>query len=168
MTDTSFKLFAAEPTPGHDPKKLIISSRSTGDLANTPARDFMSNDDGNQERRHSHHRSHEKNENTESSGTQSQAGGQKSTDGGPTEKKEVIRGPWRILRLLPRESRHIISQMLEIKPKERAKMDEILDEPWVANTVICQQTGPGTVVNAEDHTHVLEPPASSTPTPSQK
>jgi hypothetical protein len=50
--------------------------------------------------------------------------------------------------------------MLEIDPKKRATMDEILDEPWVADTVICQQLDNGEVIPAEDHTHVLEPPAS--------
>jgi serine/threonine protein kinase len=168
MTDSSFKLFAAEPTPGHDPKKLIAPSKSTNDLSNTPARDFFTDaDEEGRERRHHHHSVNAQKDEARADSSQPAAEQRKSTDVAP-ERKEVIRGPWRILRLLPRESRHIIGRMLEIKPKERVKMPEILDEPWIANTVICQQTGPGTVVNAEDHSHVLEPPASSTPTPSQR
>ncbi|GKT47259.1 serine/threonine-protein kinase PAK 5 [Colletotrichum spaethianum] len=151
MTDNSFKLFAAEPTPGHDPKKLIMPSKSANDLANTPQRDIF--EDG------KHQVS--KPEPKEAEGQASQGNSTQSStraDGQQTEKKEVIRGPWRILRLLPRESRHIIGRMLEIKVKERATMQEILDEPWVANTVICQQPEPGRVIHAEDHVHTLEPP----------
>lgn len=156
MTDNSFKLFAAEPTPGHDPKKLIMPSKSTNDLTNTPARDIF--EDGKHEHKH-HHRTEQKEGEASkpSQGDQTQAS--KPADGQQPEKKEVIRGPWRILRLLPRESRHIIGRMLEIKVKDRAKMHEILEEPWVANTVICQQPEPGRVVHAEDHVHTLEPPA---------
>jgi serine/threonine protein kinase len=93
--------------------------------------------------------------------TDSKASDSKTSGSG--EKKEVIRGPWRILRLLPRESRHIISRMLDLDPKKRARMDEILQEPWVADTVICQQFDHGEVVPAEDHTHILEPPANQQP-----
>ena len=151
MTDSSFRLFAAEPTPGHDPKKLIHPSRSTNDLTNTPARDIFPPEEEDEGKKHHHH--HEKEDANKG------AEPRKSTDG--TEKKEVIRGPWRILRLLPRESRHILRRMLEIKPKDRAKMSEILEEPWVADTVICQQTEFGKIVVADDHTHVLEPPTAA-------
>ncbi|KAL1873798.1 hypothetical protein VTK73DRAFT_761 [Phialemonium thermophilum] len=149
LTDSSFKLFAAEPTPGHDPKKLILPpSRSTGALGELPDRDvdfhqFKDGDgklDADEDKEKSQH---------------STSGQQQG------EKKEVIRGPWRILRLLPRESRHVIGRMLEIDPKKRAKMDEILEDNWVSTTVICRQIEPGIVINADDHTHVLEPPTPS-------
>lgn len=76
-------------------------------------------------------------------------------------KPEVIKGPWRLLRLMPRESRHIIGRMLDINPKTRATLAEILEDPWVANTQICRQLGDGRgeVVHAPGHTHTLEPPA---------
>ncbi|KAL2267844.1 hypothetical protein VTJ83DRAFT_5121 [Remersonia thermophila] len=167
MSDNSFKLFASDPTPGHDPKKLILppssSSVTLNDLPDgsgaqrtwTPTRDGSSkaadkpdpaanSQDGTASRSQSQSQS------------QSQPQSQSAASG---DRKEVIRGPWRILRLLPRESRHVISRMLELDPKARATMHEILDDPWVANTVICRQEG-GHVVNAPDHTHVLEPPAS--------
>ncbi|KAF5009817.1 hypothetical protein FDECE_3993 [Fusarium decemcellulare] len=155
MTDNSFKLFAADPTPGHDPKKLIAPSKSTNDLNTTPARDFLAEDEG---KRKSHHDHHDRKED----GAANQAGAGSDTKAPATsgEKKEVIRGPWRILRLLPRESRHIISRMLDLDPKSRARMDEILQEPWVADTVICQQFDHGEVVPADNHTHILEPPAN--------
>ncbi|KAI1632268.1 kinase-like domain-containing protein [Biscogniauxia mediterranea] len=145
LSDNSYKLFAAEPTPGHDPRKLILPSRSTTDLTDTPQRDIFPEEIP---------KNHKHNKPEESSTT--------AADGNAAERKEqkeVIRGPWRLLRLLPRESRHIIGRMLTIDPKERAQMDEILEEPWVSDSVICRQVGPGQVVQADDHTHVLEPPA---------
>ena len=166
LTDNSFKLFAAEPTPGHDPKKLILPiSKSTNALSDLPARDADFD---------SAHR--EKAAKLEpgdgkpppSQATQGDGKGDGKGDGNNNnnntntntgEKKEIIRGPWRILRLLPRESRHIIGRMLEIDPRKRAKMDEILDDVWVSNTVICRQVEPSLVVTADDHGHILEPPA---------
>ncbi|RBR17821.1 uncharacterized protein FIESC28_06260 [Fusarium coffeatum] len=154
MTDNSFKLFAADPTPGHDPRKLIAPSKSTNDLTSTPARDFLSEDETKKQ-------SHQERKLEGTSEQASSANDSKAPASG--EKKEVIRGPWRILRLLPRESRHIISRMLDLDPKKRASMEEILQEPWVADTVICQQFDHGEVVPAEDHTHILEPPANQQP-----
>lgn len=174
MTDNSFKLFAADPTPGHDPKKLIAPSRSTNDLATTPARDFLTEDEG-KGKGHSvdDKKGEKKDENREEKGEEKkeekkdephkQPHTKSHGTTGTSEKKETIKGPWRILRLLPRESRNIVSRMLDINPKTRARMDEILQEPWVADTVICQQFDDGVVIPAEDHTHVLEPPASQQP-----
>jgi serine/threonine protein kinase len=154
MTDNSFKLFAADPTPGHDPRKLIVPSKSTNDLTTTPARDFLAED----EIRNLPH--HDRKEDAAPSQAAATTDSKAPATG---EKKEVIRGPWRILRLLPRESRHIISRMLDLDPKKRARMDEILQEPWVADTVICQQFDHGEVVPADNHTHTLEPPANQQP-----
>jgi serine/threonine protein kinase len=81
----------------------------------------------------------------------------------PEKKPEVIKGPWRLLRLLPRESRHIMGRMLEIDPKKRATMGEILDDPWISGTGICRQEVGGKVIRAEGHAHTLEPPASAPP-----
>lgn len=168
LTDNSYKLFAAEPSPGHDPTKLIMPvSKSTNDLSSIPARDI----DFEEERRKSTAAKVEQQDEKkpESSSKQPAA---TPTDGskpatGTGEKKEQIRGPWRILRLLPRESRHVISRMLVIDPKKRAKMDEILADEWVANTVICRQEAPGVVINADDHTHILKPPAEYTGAPAK-
>lgn len=86
---------------------------------------------------------------------------------GQEKKPEVIKGPWRLLRLMPRESRTIIGRMLVINPRERAQMGEILDDPWVRNTPICRQLmeGRGEVVKAPGHMHTLEPPASASTAP---
>lgn len=76
-------------------------------------------------------------------------------------KPEVIKGPWRLLRLLPRETRHIIGRMLEIDPRKRATMAEVLEDPWVSGTVICRQDADtGDVISAPGHTHTLEPPSA--------
>lgn len=154
LSDNSYKLFAAEPTPGHDPSKLIMPTKPASEGPHTPnasantQKEYFSDKNG---------KSQAKAESTTAGATttSSTAG---ASDGTTAEKKEVIRGPWRLLRLLPRESRHIIGRMLTVDPKKRANMEEILEEPWVSNTVICRQEN-GTVIPADDHTHVLEPPA---------
>ncbi|KAH7353640.1 nitrogen permease reactivator protein, partial [Plectosphaerella cucumerina] len=178
MTDNSFKLFAADPTPGHDPKKLALPSKSTNDLSTARARDMYTEDDG-KEKKHGehghHHHHHEEGSKSrpvsqvepvpisEKEGEEKKPEEKKKEAAPAADKKEVIRGPWRVLRVLPRESRHIIGRMLEIKVADRAKMEEILQDPWVANSDICSQEGPGgQVTNAEGHTHILEfpqPPA---------
>lgn len=157
MTDNSYRLFASEPTPGHDPKKLVLPpNKSTSALHDTPQRDIFAGDEDkkakrNEEKAREKPRESSKPETTASSTSNTTAPGEKP--------KEVIRGPWRILRLLPRESRHIIGRMLEIDPKKRAKMGEILEDAWVSNAVICRQVDQGQVIKAEDHKHTLEPPA---------
>lgn len=82
-------------------------------------------------------------------------------------KQEVIKGPWRLLRILPRESRFIIGRMLKVNPKERATLDEIMSDDWVRNIRACEQLGSGEIVNAEGHTHILEPPSHSPPVASK-
>lgn len=78
-----------------------------------------------------------------------------------SQRQEVIKGPWRLLRILPRESRYIIGRMLKVHPKERAMLDEMLADEWVRNIPACFQEGSGEIVNATNHSHVLEPPSQS-------
>lgn len=173
MTDNSYKLFASEPTPGHDPAKLVHNTRKA------PADKHNGEEEaaGDHKESSQHHRSHKRGESTTTVAPDSEAAKDpqpqqqqnQSSSGqqhGSGEKREVIRGPWRILRLLPRESRYIVWRMLEVDPKKRATMDEILAEPWVADTVICQQLDKGQVIHAEDHEHILEPPKAQ-PEPSK-
>lgn len=77
------------------------------------------------------------------------------------QRQEVIKGPWRLLRILPRESRHIIGRMLKVNPKERATLDEIISDDWVRNIQVCQQDEAGETVKAKGHAHILEPPSIS-------
>lgn len=171
-TDNSWKLFAAEPTPGHDPAKLVQSGRRLSEQPGSSGEEESKKDRHREHGRSSHHGHHGHNRH-ESTATvdapeaakdtpkESQAASTEPSHGG--ERKEVIRGPWRILRLLPRESRYIIWRMLDINPKTRATMEEILSEPWVADSLMCQQTDSGEVIHAEDHTHVLQPPNNPAP-----
>lgn len=169
LTDNSYRLFAAEPTPGHDPKKLVLPpNKSTSALSEVPQRDiFPSVDDKEKVRQEvvENRRNGNGQEKTRDTTPSVTTTPHASTATASTDKpKEVIRGPWRILRLLPRESRHVIGRMLEIDPKKRAKMAEILEDTWVSNTVICRQIEPGKVIKAEDHVHTLEPPTPANPT----
>lgn len=139
MTDNSYKLFASPPSPGTDMRRLSdtpVPSKSTNDL-DTPERDFVA----------------PPLKKTESN--------LKVAPGSDAPKPEVIKGPWRLLRLLPRESRHIMARMLEIDPRKRATMEEVLADSWVSGTNICrQELDNGRVIRAPGHTHTLEPPAA--------
>lgn len=73
----------------------------------------------------------------------------------------TIKGPMRLLRLLPRETRHIIGRMLELDPRKRATMDEVLADPWVQNALVCRQEDAGTVFRAPGHSHSLQPGGAS-------
>jgi serine/threonine protein kinase len=153
MTDNSYKLFASPPTPGTDIRRISdVPSKSTNDLE-TPARDAIPDSQ------------------SASAPTTPRSehvpNGSNGTAPEVEKKPEVIKGPWRLLRLLPRESRHIIGRMLEINPKNRATMDEVLDDPWISGTAICRQEVGGTVVRADGHVHTLEPPAAQ-PAPGGK
>jgi len=67
----------------------------------------------------------------------------------------VIKGAWRLLRLLPRETRHIVSRMLELDPARRASIDEVTADAWIARSAFCRQEVAGRVLCAEGHQHVL-------------
>jgi hypothetical protein len=83
------------------------------------------------------------------------------------QRPEIIKGPWRLLRILPRESRYIIGRMLKVNPKERATLDEVLTDDWIQSIQLCRQDDFGTAIKAKNHTHVLEPPSSSAAVPSK-
>lgn len=59
-------------------------------------------------------------------------------------------GATRLLKLLPRESRPIISRILEIDPEKRCTLQEVLEDPWVASIHMCTPEKPG-----DDHKHHL-------------
>jgi hypothetical protein len=84
------------------------------------------------------------------------------------QRQEVIKGPWRLVRLLPRESRYIIVRMLKIDPRERATLEEVLGDYWIRTIPVCQQDESGRIINAPGHTHVLEPPSGAPPPPKKK
>lgn len=111
----------------------------------TATADTQANDDD-----HHHHRD------------QSQDSSRPGT-AGAADNKEVIRGPWRLLRILPRESRHIIGRMLKVDPSERATMEEVLEDDWVLGAEVCYQDESGEVHRADNHTHILEAGSGAAP-----
>lgn len=84
------------------------------------------------------------------------------------QRQEVIKGPWRLVRLLPRESRYIIVRMLKVDPRERATLEEVLNDYWIRTIAVCQQDESGKIISAPGHTHVLEPPSGAPPPPKKK
>lgn len=50
-----------------------------------------------------------------------------------------------------------MGRMLEIDPRNRATLTEILDDPWVSGTEICREEL-GKTINVKGHTHTLVPP----------
>lgn len=84
------------------------------------------------------------------------------------QRQEVIKGPWRLLRILPRESRYIIGRMLKVAVSQRATLDEVLSDDWVRNIQVCEQDETtGQTIKAPNHSHVLEPPSNAPPVASK-
>jgi serine/threonine protein kinase len=79
------------------------------------------------------------------------------------QRQEVIKGPWRLLRILPRETRYIMGRMLKVDPRERATLEEVLEDEWIHNSEVCAQEDSGDVANAISHSHVLEPATGAAP-----
>lgn len=144
MTDNSYKLFASPPSPGSEGKRLSTDQGTPKPVEPKPAVVAPTPD-------------------VEPAIVPIKRVPTDLRTAPEDKRPEVIKGPWRLLRLLPRESRHIVGRMLELDPKRRATMSEVLDDPWVANTPICREETGGRVIRAEGHTHTLEPPASQPP-----
>ena len=182
ITDNSYKLFISPPTPGtplaegllgrseQRPKSMMdlpsASEEAVHQRQGAYSEPVSHQTSGDTSGRH-HHSHHHDRKQTETS-TPGQTTTPEPRSDTPAPKQEVIRGPWRLLRLLPRESRSIIGRMLEVNPRKRATVNEMLEDPWVINTPICTQIEGGQVIKAEGHTHTLEPGTPSTPAPSKK
>lgn len=151
-TDNSYKLFASPPTPGTELKTLVDDTVSTKSLE-VDEEKVNKNPKIEYEEKPSLTRpipiSH---------GSTSTAQSTRDRE----KKSEVIRGPWRLLRLLPRETRFIIGRMLEINWQKRALMSEILEDPWVSGTPICAMNLRGNVFKIDGHNHI--PPTTKTKT----
>lgn len=81
---------------------------------------------------------------------------------------QQIKGPNRLLRLLPRESRQIVGRMLELHPKKRATLEDIWADEWIRSIEFCRQEPGPMYVKANNHTHVLEAQAAPSPESSKK
>lgn len=173
LSDNSYKLFVSEPD--EDTKRLSVMGRTPQSEPASRATSGAS-DDGQHHHHHHHHHRHsadQTHDSTKSDPTQEKppeangaSSARPSTSG--QQQQQQIKGPWRLLRLLPRETRHIIGRMLEVDPKKRATLDEILADKWVASSPVCSQNEQGQVYRAPGHEHTLEPGSGSTPAPSKK
>lgn len=148
MSDNSYRLFVSPPDPDQD--KLLDAHRksTTGGTARSePTSRSQSIVDPND--RHGHH---------QENGNTSQAVSRQTTQTvNDANNQPTIKGPLRLLRLLPRETRHIIGRMLDLDPSRRATMDEILADPWVRSALVCRQEENGVCINAPNHTHTMQP-----------
>lgn len=169
LSDNSYKLFVSPPNDG--PKRIEQHSRSSTELSEAAADDRrqsgpysepasrqpsdVSNNTGHHH--HHHHRNRENNSEPVTNENRLTSSALANQSKEQQQQQQVIKGPWRLLRLLPRESRHIIGRMLELDPKKRATMEEILEDRWVSTSSICRQEEVGTIIRAVGHEHTLEP-----------
>ena len=172
LSDNSFKLFVSEPnTTPVVPKDDPMPESNTQIDAGAP--NNQNNGEGSNDQQQHHHHHHHRHHDTEGSEDISEKKAEATKSGPPTQgrlevpKGEQIKGPWRLLRLLPRETRTIISEMLKVDPHRRAIMENVMQDTWVKNAPVCRQLEQGKVVRAGIHTHTLEP-GSATPAPSAK
>lgn len=168
ISDNSYRLFISTPDPDQDklldphrrsvagstPRGSVVSvdeDRKRGVQSEPASRNPSVSDDNDassvNHRNHHHTQTDDKQPKTEPvSRTNTSA-----------EQQPTIKGPLRLLRLLPRETRHIIGRMLELDPGKRATMDELLQDPWIQNSLVCRQEENGVVIKAPNHTHALQP-----------
>ncbi|KAF2121568.1 kinase domain-containing protein [Lophiotrema nucula] len=178
VTDNSYKLFVSPPNDGPksitnksstnlEPESASDDRRQSGPQSEPASRQPS---DQSTATHHHHHHHRREGAHSEPVTNEGRAADQSTTNGQSKEQQpQVIKGPWRLLRLLPRESRHIIGRMLEVDPKQRATLEEILDDKWVKGAQVCSQEEGGKVLRCENHDHTLEPGAgASTPNTRQK
>ncbi|ODQ66146.1 Pkinase-domain-containing protein [Nadsonia fulvescens var. elongata DSM 6958] len=68
---------------------------------------------------------------------------------------KAIKGPYRLLRLLPHESRPLIGKMLEINPRRRATIADIWNDPWFQSISMCTTDKHGVLIKGEGHEHTF-------------
>ena len=178
LTDHSFKLFAAqasedESTMEHVARELHEHPKSISDGSITVVRHEdgreSSSAAGESGKTDMDHRQHRHDKAQSSPPTSSAASAAVVVNATATSKPTTttttgsIKGPWRLLRLLPRESRSIIGRMLELDPRRRASIDEMLVDPWIANSPVCRQEHDNRIVSAPGHTHTTTLDSDSIP-----
>lgn len=75
----------------------------------------------------------------------------------PDDENDHSKGPYRLLKLLPRHSRPLIGRMMELDPQKRILMEGIQADPWFKHIKCCEvdpETG-NLVQPPEDHKHHL-------------
>lgn len=157
---------SADPAQPDGSKRESKSEPATRD-ANGSTTTTDTDDTSSEHHRHHHHHHHRHHHNSsidadndrqaKSEPASRQTTAQQTSSSAASTDQAVIKGPMRLLRLLPRETRHIIGRMLALDPRQRADMDEVLRDPWVENALVCRQDEDGTVYSAPNHLHTLQP-----------
>lgn len=185
LSDNSFKLFVSPPDDPGDPYKESVAEhrKSTPDVdssnrregpipqpgpASGPTESSAATSAAEQSSRHHHHHHRHHDDDARDQSKSPSEGTTSTANPPPNPPSTTIKGPWRVLRLLPRESRHIMGRMLQVSPKNRATLQEMLDDPWIANSPVCRQEENGEVVSAPGHTHTLMPGAAVQPEPAKQ
>ncbi|KAL9102711.1 MAG: hypothetical protein Q9163_002173 [Psora crenata] len=168
ITDNSFKLFIAEPPTEPEETSHKERPKVAADGSNAPPNEGKTPASA-QGNSHQHHHQSQKRGNSAEAKLEDAQSDSAFPPGSKSDvpKAEIIRGPWRLLRLLPRETRPIIGAMLRVDPKQRATLADMISDPWIATSPVCQQLEHGKVLRAGAHTHTLEP-GSTTPGPTGK
>lgn len=157
LTDNSYKLFVSPPVTDD-------SHQTSGPPHESAHHRHSEEGPAEQHHHHSHHKPRGPGTTSANEGEPSRPSASSSTET-PAARQEVIKGPWRLLRILPRESRTIIGSMLEIDPSKRATLKELINDPWIARTPVCSQLESGEVLKAPGHEHTLEASTASATTP---
>ncbi|KAL8675914.1 MAG: hypothetical protein Q9186_007507 [Xanthomendoza sp. 1 TL-2023] len=169
LSDNSYKLFVSAPSPGTPSTDPMTPGSSDGKAKSTadlnPAVEESRRSSG-----------PPANADTSSQQSSDYPHRQRPSSGNPEERRtaaegpqqnppkpEVVKGPWRLLRILPRETRNIMGHMLQIDPKRRATLEDMMADPWISTTPVCQQIEGGEVIKADGHTHTLEPGTAAQP-----
>lgn len=171
LSDNSYKLFVTPPDETDDSRRFSSAQSKSEPVSRTGSGGTESTSTGHHH--HHHHGEAKSDPPTNANGQNGSAAPAPSKSPAPStqistnQQQQIIKGPWRLLRLLPRESRHIVGRMLEVDPRKRATLDEILADKWVVDSPACRQED-GKVIRAGSHEHTLEPGSGPTPTPSKK
>ena len=151
-SDVSYKYFVMEPTPG---TPTVESLRHRASMVDDASSIHSSG------HHHHHHDSGVASTNGSAASDRPDASRESVSSSAPSTSQQQLRGPWRLLRLLHRESRYAIGRMLDTDPKTRASMEELKSDPWIAHKECCSETDSGKVYRIPGHEHVLEPGAGS-------
>jgi serine/threonine protein kinase len=153
ISDNSYKLFVTEPSEEERRSSLYPQKPYS-----EPASRAQSGGTGGEARKEG---SEGAKSEPEKSSVPGSSAASTATAPSSNQQAQTIKGPWRLLRLLPRETRHIIGRMLEIDPKKRATLEEVLHDPWVSHNMksgkVCEQEPGGGIHRAVGHEHTLEP-----------
>lgn len=90
-------------------------------------------------------------------------GAEKATEDSPKSEEKrskshkLIHGPYRLMRLLPHASRPIIHKMLQIDPRKRASIEEILLDDWIKEIECCTLKAVEGVTAEDEEEMVLVP-----------